>query len=468
MFALPAVPRLLRLPRLALPAAALAALLAVLAAPAASQAFEVYRHANMAGEVLATQGVPGVALAYIKQGCRLPDLDGCREHCYCPSWLQWAAGCHPDSSTIVNLLSADHFDNNRLDESILTVNARVDAARGILLGLAQANPKPAGWRRDFALALIVFGKALHAVQDFYAHSNWMECQRDLVRIGGSIADLPMWNGEQWGCSTVIGGVTVNGLQTGYVDIATPAGSVTHDALNKDSPSSTQGAIQIRRIFPSTVIATYYETVSGQLGGTTNAYTNDGVAPRHTIRAWEAVLYGTAVYNNGPVKAGGYPQEISAAAAAEALAIGDLLAEAEADPEVQELAQLIDTLLADWDVNDPSAYPYDDFDADGLPLDTVAAVPAFAPAQLDQNYPNPFNPVTTIRFHLARADRVSLVIYDLGGHRVRTLVDADLAPGSYSEAWDGRDQAGQPVPAGSYLYVLGTGDWNRSQRMVLVK
>ena len=59
------------------------------------QAFEVYRHANMAGEVLATQGVPGVALRYIKQGCRLPDLDGCRQHCYCPSWLQWMRRLRP-------------------------------------------------------------------------------------------------------------------------------------------------------------------------------------------------------------------------------------------------------------------------------------------------------------------------------------------------------------------------------------
>jgi hypothetical protein len=446
----------------------LAALVTCLAWPTTSHAFEVYRHANMAGEVLATQGVPGVALAYIKQGCRLPDLDGCREHCYCPSWLQWAAGCHPDSATVIDLLSADHFDNNRLDESILTVNARVDAARSILLGLAQANPRPAGWRRDFALALIVFGKALHAVQDFYAHSNWMECQKDLVRIGGSISDLPMWTGEQWGCSTPVGGVTVSGLQTGWVDIAPPAGSVTHDALNKDSPSSAQGAIQIRRIYPSTVIATYYETVSGQLGGTFAGYSNDGVAPRHTIRAWEALLSGVAVYNNGPVKAAGYPLEVSAAAAAEATSILDLLAEAAADSGVQATAQLIDDLLTDWDVNDPSAYPYGDFDADGLPIETAAAVPAGAIARLDQNFPNPFNPVTTIRFHLARADRVTLAIYDLGGHRLRTLVDADLAPGSYSEAWDGRDDAGRSVAAGSYMYVLGTGDWNRSQRMVLVK
>lgn len=448
--------------------AALALLVAGALLPVPARAFEVFRHANMAGEVLATQGVPGVALSYIRQGCRLPDLDGCREHCYCPSWLQWAAGCHPDSATVVDLLSPDHFDNNRLDESILVVNARVEAARQILLGLAQANPKPAGWRRDFALALIIFGKALHAVQDFYAHSNWVECQKDLVRIGGSIDDLPMWDGTQWGCNTSIGGVSVTGVQTGYVDIAPPAGSVTHDALNKDSPSSTQGAIEIRRIFPSTLIATYYETVSGQLGGTFATYTNEGAAPRHTIRAWEAVLYGVAVYSSGPVKGAGRRTGIDATAAAEALAIGDLLAEAAADPEVQATAQLIDDLLADWDVNDPSAYPYDDFDADGLPLAYAAGVPGPAPAALEQNFPNPFNPSTSIRFHLALAGAVRLVIVDLGGHVVRTLVDGPREPGTYTETWDGRDEAGRRVAAGSYLYVLDTGGWNRSQRLVMVK
>ena len=92
-----------------------------------------------------------------------------------------------------------------------------------------------------------------------------------------------------------------------------------------------------------------------------------------------------------------------------------------------MAQRIEDLLANWDVNDPSAYPYEDFDADGLPIEPVAAVPGQAPARLDQNYPNPFNPVTTIGFHLARADRVTLAIYDLGGHKVRTLLDDDLAP-----------------------------------------
>lgn len=452
--------------------AALAALVVAgascLVSPPNVRAFEVFRHANMAGEVLATQGVPGVALAYIKQGCRLPDLDGCREHCYCPSWLQWAAGCHPDSATVIDLLSPDHFDNNRLDESILTINARVDAARQILLGLAQANPRPAGWRRDFALALIVFGKALHAVQDFYAHSNWVECQKDLVRIGGGIDDLPMWDGTQWGCNTPIGGVAVTGVQTGYVDIAPPAGSVTHAVLNKDSPSSAQGALEIRRIFPNSLIATYYETVSGQLGGTFGAYTNEGAAPRHTIRAWEAVLYGIAVYGSGPVKGAGGRATIDATAAAEATAIGDLLAEAAADPEVQATASRIDELLADWDVNDPSAYPYGDFDADGLPLEIAAATPAVLPAFLEQNFPNPFNPSTTIRFHLALPARVSLVIVDLGGHVVRTLVDEDRAPGPHEVEWDGRDESGRRVAAGSYLYVLGTGDWNRSQRLVLVK
>ena len=112
---------------------------------------------------------------------------------------------------------------------------------------------------------------------------------------------------------------MSGLQTGYVDIAPPAGSVTHDTLNKDSPSSTQGAIQLRRIFPSTLIGTYYETFPGRWAAPVTAYSDDGVAPRHTIRAWEAVLYGVAVYNNAPASRR-LPDGVTAAAAAEALTI----------------------------------------------------------------------------------------------------------------------------------------------------
>jgi len=55
--------------------------------------------------------------------------------------------------------------------------------------------------------------------------------------------------------------------------------------------------------------------------------------------------------------------------------------------------------------------------------------------LAQNYPNPFNPSTTIRFEVPVQARVTLTIYDALGRRVKTLVDRQLNPGTYSEQWN---------------------------------
>ncbi len=67
--------------------------------------------------------------------------------------------------------------------------------------------------------------------------------------------------------------------------------------------------------------------------------------------------------------------------------------------------------------------------------------------LSQNYPNPFNPETIIRFDLPGAAQVQLVIFDLAGHEVRRLVDANMAAGYHQALWDGKDSAGNHVPSG---------------------
>ena len=88
--------------------------------------------------------------------------------------------------------------------------------------------------------------------------------------------------------------------------------------------------------------------------------------------------------------------------------------------------------------------------------------------LQQNYPNPFNPITTIRYDLAQALRVRLVVYDLLGRVIRTLVDTEQAAGAYRVVWDSRNDAGRAVASGVYLYRLEAGDMVRSKMMLLVK
>jgi hypothetical protein len=67
----------------------------------------------------------------------------------------------------------------------------------------------------------------------------------------------------------------------------------------------------------------------------------------------------------------------------------------------------------------------------------------------QNYPNPFNPTTSITYKIAQVAEVKLSIYNLQGQKLRTLVNERKAVGSYTVAWDGKDQFGQAVASGIY-------------------
>ncbi len=92
--------------------------------------------------------------------------------------------------------------------------------------------------------------------------------------------------------------------------------------------------------------------------------------------------------------------------------------------------------------------------------------------LGQNYPNPFNPSTTLSFEIpgieGERSLVSLKIYDLRGRCVRTLVDSELPAGSHSVQWDGRNELGEQVSSGIYLYSLRAGDETFARKMTLVK
>ncbi|MCK4776282.1 MAG: T9SS type A sorting domain-containing protein, partial [Candidatus Krumholzibacteria bacterium] len=85
-------------------------------------------------------------------------------------------------------------------------------------------------------------------------------------------------------------------------------------------------------------------------------------------------------------------------------------------------------------------------------------------------PNPFNPETTIRYELKERGHVSLAVYNVAGKLVRTLVDEVKPPlaGGYSVAWDGRTNAGNPVPSGVYFYRLVTQNFMQTRKMILLK
>ena len=89
--------------------------------------------------------------------------------------------------------------------------------------------------------------------------------------------------------------------------------------------------------------------------------------------------------------------------------------------------------------------------------------------LSKNYPNPFNPSTTIEYSVASRGHVSIVVYDLNGAEVKTLVNEFKAQDSYKIEWDGKNNSGQSVASGQYFYVMSApGGFSNTQYMTLLK
>jgi len=98
--------------------------------------------------------------------------------------------------------------------------------------------------------------------------------------------------------------------------------------------------------------------------------------------------------------------------------------------------------------------------------------------LRQNYPNPFNPTTTLSFDIERSSFVSLKVYDILGREVATLVNQEMAPGSYSAMFDissaGKSTSHTTLSSGVYIYRLhaialdGSGSFIETRKMTAVK
>ncbi|MBU1873442.1 T9SS type A sorting domain-containing protein, partial [bacterium] len=86
----------------------------------------------------------------------------------------------------------------------------------------------------------------------------------------------------------------------------------------------------------------------------------------------------------------------------------------------------------------------------------------------QNYPNPFNPETTIEYALPKQSKVTLTIYNVLGQQVRTLTNTVQNAGNYSIVWDAKNNHGEAVPTGMYLYVLSTNEQRMTRKMVLMR
>ena len=88
--------------------------------------------------------------------------------------------------------------------------------------------------------------------------------------------------------------------------------------------------------------------------------------------------------------------------------------------------------------------------------------------LSQNYPNPFNPTTTITYTLRKTSKAKMIIYNILGVKVRTLVNRYQDAGEYSVVWDGLDDNNNAVSSGVYLYRLEAGDKSLQKKMILIR
>jgi len=97
-------------------------------------------------------------------------------------------------------------------------------------------------------------------------------------------------------------------------------------------------------------------------------------------------------------------------------------------------------------------------APGVPLDYL----------LSQNFPNPFNPSTSVQFSIPVEGFVNIKVYDMLGQEVADLYSGNAQAGTYTLNWNGKDNSGNNVSSGSYIYKMTAGDFVQSKKMTFLK
>jgi hypothetical protein len=88
--------------------------------------------------------------------------------------------------------------------------------------------------------------------------------------------------------------------------------------------------------------------------------------------------------------------------------------------------------------------------------------------LFQNYPNPFNPITHINYFLPKQSNVKVVVFDLIGNKIKTLINMEQQSGFKTVEWNATNDIGKRVSAGIYFYDIQAGDFRKTRMMVLLK
>ena len=89
--------------------------------------------------------------------------------------------------------------------------------------------------------------------------------------------------------------------------------------------------------------------------------------------------------------------------------------------------------------------------------------------MSQSYPNPFSEGgTTIEFDMPVTENITMVILDIRGRAVRTLIDKEQRFGYQSVVWDAKNDDGDDVSSGVYFYQIRSSNFNAVGKLVFVK
>jgi hypothetical protein len=83
--------------------------------------------------------------------------------------------------------------------------------------------------------------------------------------------------------------------------------------------------------------------------------------------------------------------------------------------------------------------------------------------LSHNYPNPFNPNTKIKYAIPQYSNVQIIIYDVSGNEIETLIDEEKSAGIYELTWNAAN-----LPSGVYFYQLRAANFVQTKKMILLK
>ena len=103
---------------------------------------------------------------------------------------------------------------------------------------------------------------------------------------------------------------------------------------------------------------------------------------------------------------------------------------------------------------------------GMPLSITEDLSIPTDFALSQNYPNPFNPETRIHYDIPKDGYIKLVVFDILGRELVTLIDGNHSAGRFNIIWNGKDAYGNHIGSGVYFYQLSSEEFSQTKKMII--